>query len=82
MSKLALPFYPLSFGFTSWLLVFATIAGCGRPYYRKQADEETTCLIAEKSLGTPWEAPYDYSVTPDPRSRFYDPSNPDFPCRS
>lgn len=54
-------------------------AGCSRGLYRRQADREAHYLIREKSLGTPWAIPEDYTVAPDPRSRFFDPTPSDYP---
>ena len=66
---------------TAALIVVAAISnGCSRRFYRWQADRDTDCLIKEKSVNSPWQMPSDYAIQPDPRSRFYDPSNPDFPC--
>jgi hypothetical protein len=63
------------------LLVILCVAltGCSRGLYRRQADRESHYLIREKSLGTPWAIPESYTVDPDPRSRFFDPSHPDYP---
>ena len=30
-------------------------------------------------MGTPWAIPESYTIMPDPRSRFFDPTHPDFP---
>ena len=63
------------------LLLSAGIAltGCTRGLYRRQADRESHYLIREKSVGTPWVIPESYTIQPDPRSRFFDPTHPDFP---
>jgi len=53
-------------------------AGCHRSYYREQADIEATTLIYEKSNDPRW-ALQDFHINPDPRSRYADPYNPDFP---
>ncbi len=53
--------------------------GCTRRLYRRQADREANYLVREKSVHTPWEIPASYTIQPDPRSRFFDPTDPDFP---
>lgn len=66
-----------------WLAVLAschTQVGCTRGRYRRQADREAYYLIQEKSVGTPWAIPDWFTVTPDPQSRFFDPTNPDCPA--
>ena len=55
------------------------MAGCTRPYYRRRADREANYLVQEKSVGTPWEVPRAYTIQPDERSRFFDPTDPDHP---
>ncbi len=65
-----------------WLAILAAVlleAGCGRSLYRRQADRESHYLVREKSIGTPWEIPENYTVQPDPRSRFFDPTPTDHP---
>jgi len=62
------------------LLAVACDAGCHRAYYRRRADREANYLVREKSTGTPWEVPPQFSIRPDPRSRFYDPSDADHPA--
>ena len=62
------------------LLVSASVVvvGCrSRDDFYCQADADAYGLIDDKSAGTPWEVPLDYSVEPDPRSRHYLPG-----CRS
>ena len=54
-------------------------SGCTRTMYRRQADREANYLVREKSVGTPWQVPEYYTIQPDPRSRFFDPTDPDFP---
>ncbi|MHB8971996.1 MAG: TolC family protein [Pirellulaceae bacterium] len=55
------------------------LSGCTRGLYRRQADRESHYLVREKSVGTPWEIPSSYTIQPDPRSRFFDPSQLDYP---
>ena len=52
-------------------------SGCSRQFYRTQADDEVYCVVDEKSNDPRW-ALDDYSIQPDPRSRFFDPYDPDF----
>ena len=53
-------------------------AGCGRQFWRQNADAEVYGLSWEKS-GDPRWAPPRLDIVPDPRSRFFDPDHPD--CR-
>ena len=43
------------------------------------ADRDSQLIIAEKAACAALNVPQGYTVTPDPRSRFYDPTNPDCP---
>ncbi|MFW6170610.1 MAG: TolC family protein [Planctomycetota bacterium] len=61
------------------LLAFVLQCGCTRSRYRVQADREANYLVREKSLGTPWEVPDAFTIDPDARSRFFDPTDPDYP---
>ncbi len=66
-----------------WWLVATQLAalpitgvGCHRAYYRKQADAEVSSLVVEKAGHPHW--PLDnFSIDIDPRSRMFDPFNPD-----
>ncbi len=53
--------------------------GCSRTRYRLAADRDTQRVLREKSACAALEIPNSYTVTPDSRSRFYDPTNPDCP---
>ena len=53
--------------------------GCSRTRYRQAADRDSYRIIQEKAACANAEVPANYQVTPDPRSRFYDPTNPDCP---
>ncbi len=55
------------------------LTGCSRGLYRRQADRESHYLIREKSVGTPWSIPEGFTIAPDPRSRFFDATHPDYP---
>lgn len=50
--------------------------GCSRPHYRQQADADAYRLTDQKALvlGAP---PEEFRIAIDPRSRMYDPFNPD-----
>ncbi len=69
---------------TVWLvapflfLLIALHSGCSRSHYRLQADREVRCLIESGSTDPRWPLD-DYTINPDPRSRFYDPNPADCP---
>ncbi len=48
--------------------------GCKRGFYLRTADRDAYCLIQEKGAGPSWTLQPGFNVTPDPRSRFYDPT--------
>jgi hypothetical protein len=52
--------------------------GCHRSYYRKQADAEAYALIREKANNPHWRLDR-YGIDIDPRSRMFDPFDPDAP---
>jgi hypothetical protein len=55
------------------------LSGCSRAYYRHQADDAVTKLVDEKShVSDRWGLP-GFSIAVDPRSRMFDPSDPDHP---
>jgi len=62
------------------LLVSVAIAvsGCSRTEHRLQADREAYDVIAERNVDPRWRAA-DYSIEIDPRSRYFDPCDPDRP---
>lgn len=57
----------------------AIVAGCTRNVYRIRADNETASILAEKTWHAPWAPPPGYNPYPDPRSRFFNPTNPNDP---
>lgn len=61
-----------------WCLV-VTAVGCSRTRYRLAADRDATAILQEKSACQPWQLPATFSVYPDPRSRFFDPTPADDP---
>lgn len=60
------------------LVAIGLLAACNRTQFRHRADAQTYGVLAEKSSGTVWEPPRT-DITPDPRSRFFDQSDLDFP---
>jgi len=59
-------------------LVVIAVSGCSRTKYRCHADHEAYCAIAEKNFDSRWYVD-DYSIEMDPRSRYFDPYDPDRP---
>lgn len=53
--------------------------GCSRSRYRLAAESDSYSIIREKSACMTEKVSEQYSVLPDVRSRFYDPTNPDCP---
>jgi len=62
-----------------WCLL-VTLAGCSRTRYRLAADRDAAAILQEKSACQPWQLPAMFSVYPDPRSRFFDPTPTDDPA--
>ena len=64
----------------TWLAVavmaIVLLPGCSRQFWRKQAERDTYGAIGEKLNDPRWELPR-VNLTPDQRSRFYDPYDPD-----
>lgn len=60
------------------LLVCPLMTGCSRTFWRTQADFDSYNLILQKTRDPRWDLPR-VTVEPDPRSRFYDPFDPDTP---
>ena len=60
------------------LVSLATISGCHRSYYRRQADVEVNRLIAEKTLDPRWNS-IKGDIEIDSRSRMHDPFSKDHP---
>ncbi|MGB2862632.1 MAG: hypothetical protein WBC05_04830 [Sedimentisphaerales bacterium] len=58
--------------------VVITGGGCSRTEHRLQADREAYNVIAERNVDPRWRAA-DYSIEIDPRSRYFDPCDPDRP---
>src|SRR4051812_46940183 len=53
-------------------------SSCTRPYYRRQADRETNCVIDQKSVAV-GSMPGEFRIDLDPSSRMFDPNSPDCP---
>jgi len=60
-------------------LALAGLPGCTRTFWRGRADREVAYLVAEKSNNPRWALPPGFNLNIDPRSRYYDPTNPDRP---
>jgi hypothetical protein len=58
--------------------LFLQTTGCTRVFYRRQADEEVSSILANKDKYPAWRIE-NWHVYADPRARFADPSNPDRP---
>ena len=52
------------------------LSGCSRQFWRKQADKDSYAAITEKLNDKHWVVPR-FDLEPDPRSRFYEPHDPD-----
>ena len=65
----------------TWLILFSGIlifAGCTREHHRELADKEAYGFIETASEDPRWSLK-EFSIEIDPRSRYYDPNDPDFP---
>jgi outer membrane protein TolC len=60
------------------LLVVLALPGCSRMFWRSQADFDTYNQLLEKTTDQRWDLPR-ITVEADPRSRFFDVTNPDCP---
>lgn len=58
------------------VVLLSAAAGCKRGFYRHSADAQTYSIIGEKGAGPTWSLKPGFSIDPDQRSRFYDPTNP------
>lgn len=66
--------------FVVWATLLSVVIapGCSRRFWREQAESDTYAAVAEKQSDERWLAPR-LNITPDERSRFYDPNDPDCP---
>jgi hypothetical protein len=60
------------------LAVVGLLNGCNRTFYRDAADLEVRVLIDEKSTDPRWDLP-NFTIDVDPRSRYANVEDPDFP---
>jgi outer membrane protein TolC len=58
--------------------VMVVAVGCTRDHYRRQADREVYSLVDCAASDPRWPMD-DFTIEPDPASRFYDPDNPNCP---
>ncbi|MCR9296214.1 MAG: TolC family protein [bacterium] len=54
-------------------------AGCQRGFFRRTADRDAYNIVAEKGAGPTWRIQPGFTIEPDRRSRFYDPTCPTDP---
>ncbi|HUG91552.1 MAG TPA: TolC family protein [Planctomycetaceae bacterium] len=54
------------------------LVGCSRSHYRRSADQEARQLVLQKAENPRWSLD-DFTVEMDPRSRYFNPWNPDYP---
>ncbi len=59
-------------------VLLSVLPGCTRARYRRAADDQVYALIGHGVCDPRWKLE-DYSITPKPGSRMYDPDNPDRP---
>jgi hypothetical protein len=52
--------------------------GCSRQSFRERTDKDVEAIISQKNVVPKWQV-QNWHVYPDPRARYADPSNPDFP---
>jgi len=67
--------FAIGFLCTSILLAASS---CTRPFYRRQADRETNCVVDQKSVMA-GSMPGEFRIDLDPKSRMFDPNSPDCP---
>jgi len=68
--------FPLTHWLTLGCLMASGLMGCSRSFWRDQADRDSYLAITEKLNDPRWALPR-IDVNADPRSRFYDPYDPD-----
>lgn len=59
-------------------LTLGAASGCHRSHYRQQADADAYALVQQKANNPHWELGR-YGIEIDPRSRMFDPFDPDHP---
>ena len=62
----------------AWFVLISLLAipGCSRRFWRQQAERDTYAAVTRKLSDPHWAVPR-VDLKPDPRSRFYDPWDPD-----
>ena len=70
---------PVTLALLGVLVAIFSASGCSRAHYRRQADAEAFALTREKVVSPHSDLGGKYSIAIDPRSRMYDPYNPDRP---
>ncbi|HEX3725774.1 MAG TPA: hypothetical protein VHV08_06005 [Pirellulales bacterium] len=61
------------------ICLFLLLSGCSRTLYRLRADKEVKYLVTQKSNDERWDF-RDFTIGMDPRSRYFDPNDPDCPA--
>ncbi len=56
--------------------VVCVLVGCSQAKYRMAADKEVKYLVEQKSNDQRWDFP-NFTIAMDPRSRYFDPTDPD-----
>lgn len=57
-------------------LIWPAVTGCSRAFWRTQADADVYQAVGQLITDPRWASPR-LDITPDPRSRFFDPYDPD-----
>lgn len=60
------------------IVALTGLSGCSRSFWRRNAEDNAYDVLGEKITDPRWESPR-LDITPDARSRFYDPTDPDHP---
>lgn len=60
------------------IVLLCVLGGCGRAWYRRDADRDSYAILEERNNNPQWQVPY-FSLNPNPESRLFDPYNPDYP---
>ncbi|MHC4396040.1 MAG: TolC family protein [Planctomycetota bacterium] len=60
------------------VVALVLVSGCSRAHHRESADAEVYNILTDKNQNPQWTVPR-LDITPDPRSRFFDPTDPDNP---
>jgi len=63
-----------------FLLLLLGATGCSRRTWRERADRDSYGLLQDRLAATPWQSEPGFDLIPDPRSRLFDPEDPD--CES